>query len=138
VFSNFPGARKIVKMDMDLEKEVEDIKLRRCACYLMAINGDPRKEKVAFTQAYFVTQTRKIEVLEQMIAELERVSAREKLSITEKEFSAIAFSCGVDGRGLERCRVLETELYLEERQTKKRKRSWGLITKKFWRMSYQK
>jgi DNA-damage-inducible protein D len=98
--SHFPDARKIVKMGMELEKEIIDIKLTRYACYLTALNGDPRKEEIAFAQAYFVTQTRKMEFIEQRMAELERLTVREKLSLTEKEFAALVFSRGVDGRGL--------------------------------------
>ena len=83
-----------------IEKEIDNIKLTRYACYLTALNGDPRKEEIAFAQAYFVTQTRKMEFIEQRMAELERLTVREKLSLTEKEFAALVFSRGVDGRGL--------------------------------------
>jgi DNA-damage-inducible protein D len=100
ISDHFPGARKRIITGKNTEQEISDIKLTRYACYLTALNGDPRKEEIAFAQAYFVTQTRKIEVIEQRMAELERIDAREKLSVTEKEFAALAFSRGVDGRGL--------------------------------------
>jgi DNA-damage-inducible protein D len=114
---------------MDLEKEVEDIKLTRYACYLIALNGDPRKEEVAFAQAYFVTQTRKIEVLEQRMTELERISAREKLSITEKEFSVIAFSRGVDGRGLGEIRSFGDRALFGGKTTDEMKKKLGVGNK---------
>ena len=55
---------------------------------MTALNGDPRKEEVAFAQAYFVTQTRKFEVLEARISEIQRLGARNKLKVTEREFNA--------------------------------------------------
>ncbi len=130
VISHFPGARKIVKMGMDLEKEVDDIKLTRYACYLTAINGDPRKEEVAFAQAYFVTQTRKIELVEQKMAELERMGAREKLSLTEKEFSALAFSRGVDGKGLGEIRSFGDKALFGGKTTDDMKKRLGIAKTK--------
>jgi DNA-damage-inducible protein D len=101
---HFPGVRKMVSIGSGAEKEIEDIKLTRYACYLVTLNGDPRKIEIAFAQAYFATQTRKMELIEQRMAELERLTEREKLSITEKGFAALVFSRGVDGRGLSEIR----------------------------------
>ncbi|MDP3988928.1 MAG: BRO family protein [bacterium] len=98
--THFQDSPKMVKIGLDLEKPIADIKLTRYACYLIAINGNPRKEEVAFAQAYFVTRTREIEVLEQSMWELERIDARDKLKVTEKDFADIAFSRGVDGKGI--------------------------------------
>jgi len=128
--SHFPGARKIVKMGMDLEKEVDDIKLTRYACYLTALNGDPRKEEIAFAQAYFVTQTRRIEVIEQKMAELERLSVREKLTLTEKEFAAMAFSRGVDGRGLAEIRSFGDKALFGGKTTDDMKKRLGVVKTK--------
>lgn len=100
VTDHFREVTKMVKVGSGAEKEIPDIKLTRYACYLITLNGDPRKKEIAFAQAYFVTQTRKMEVLEQRMAELERISSREKLKITEKDFSTLVMSRGVDGRGL--------------------------------------
>ena len=95
---HFREVTKTSEMPNGGTKEISDIKLTRYACYLVTLNGDPKKEAIAFAQAYFITQTRTVEVLQQRMVELERIDARQKLKITEKEFSDMAFSRGVDGK----------------------------------------
>ncbi len=97
--NHFPDVRKMVGIGSNTERLVEDIALTRYACYLIAQNGDSRKEEIAFAQNYFAVQTRRSELVEQRILEFERVKAREKLSHTEKQLSGILYERGVDSQG---------------------------------------
>ncbi len=101
---HFLGVSKMVEMPKGGTKPIDEIMLSRYACYLIAQNGDPRKEQVAFAQSYFALQTRKQELLEKRINEIERVRARKKLSQTEKELSGILYERGVDNKGFARIR----------------------------------
>lgn len=104
VENHFGDVNKLVKLGSGSEREIPDIMLSRYACYLIAQNGDPRKESVAFAQSYFALQTRKQELLEQHIQMLERLEARQKLTNTEKELSSTLYEHGVDDLGFARIR----------------------------------
>lgn len=104
VADHFADVGKMVDLGSSSQREIPDMKLTRYACYLIAQNGDPRKEEIAFAMNYFAVQTRKQELIEQRIAEWERLKAREKLSLSEKELSRLIYERGIDERGFGRIR----------------------------------
>src|SRR3546814_4592577 len=92
----------MIEVAKGAQREINDIALTRYACDLIAQNGDSRKAEIAFAMTYFAVQTRKQEVIEQRIAELERLQAREKLTLSQKALSGVLYERGVDGQGFAR------------------------------------
>jgi DNA-damage-inducible protein D len=99
LLDHFVDVTKMVKIGSGAERKQEDIMLSRYACYLIAQNGDPKKEQIAFAQSYFAIQTRKQELIEERIQLMERLQAREKLAATETELSKNIYERGVDNKG---------------------------------------
>ena len=104
VENHFADVGKMVTIGSGAQRVIDDIKLTRYACYLIAQNGDPRKEEIAFAQSYFAQQTRKQELIEQHMHDIQRLDNREKLRESEKRLSKNIYERGVDDSGFGRIR----------------------------------
>ena len=101
---HFVEVNKMVSLGSGSSRQIRDYKLTRYACYLIAMNGDPRKEEIAFAQSYFALKTREQELIEERMTAIARIAARDGLTEAERVFSANMYERGVDSAGIGRVR----------------------------------
>ena len=127
---HFRSVTKMVQIGSGAERAVKDYMLTRYACYLIAENGDPRKEQIAFAQSYFAVQTRKQELIEERISYIERTEARGKLRESEKRLSQNIYERGVDDAGFGRIRSRGDQALFGGKSTQEMKKKLGVSDKR--------
>lgn len=104
----------------------EDVIVTRYGAYLIAMNGDPRKEQVAFAQHYFALATRSFELIQQRMQETSRLEARKQLSETEARFQGVLFEHDVNGKGIARIRSRGDKVLFGGHSTEEMKQKWNV------------
>lgn len=126
VSDHFAEVSKMVMIGSGAERKLKDYMLTRYACYLIAQNGDPKKEEIAFAQSYFAVQTRKQELIEERISYIERTEARGRLRESEKRLSQNIYERGVDDAGFGRIRSRRDQALFGGKSTQEMKQLLGV------------
>ena len=124
---HFRGVTKMVTLGSGAQRAVEDFMLTRYACYLIAQNGDPRKQAIAFAQSYFAVQTRKQELIEDRMRLQARLDARDRLRESEKALSQNIYERGVDDAGFGRIRARGDAALFGGNTTQMMKDKYGIV-----------
>jgi DNA-damage-inducible protein D len=130
VDNHFVDINKMVQVGSNTMRQIKDVRLSRYACYVIAQNGDPAKYEIALAQAYFTRQTRRQELAVAESKEQERLEARQKLSVSDKELSSTAMSHGVDRKGLAVIKSRGDQRLFGGKSTQDMKTKYGIKDKK--------